>query len=149
LKAVKFVNDEQKNRILKKIESNLWILKHKTVGVLGLSFKPDTDDIRFSPSIDIIRALLLEGVKIKTFDPKAMSKAKKVLKGVTFCKDAYGVARAADCLVVMTEWSEFKELDFKKVKKLMKQRLIIDGRNIYDPNDMKEAGFKYIGVGRR
>jgi len=87
---------------------------------------------------------------VKTYDPAAMSKAKKVLKGrATFCKNAYEAARGSDCLVLATEWNEFKELDFKRIKKLMKQPVIVDGRNIYDPSEMKKMGFKYAGMGRR
>jgi len=149
LKAVKAINEEQKRALLKKIESNLWILRNKVVAVMGLSFKPDTDDIRFAPAIDIINALLEENVKVRVYDPKAMEGARKVLKKVSYCKDPYSAVKGADCMVIMTEWSEFKELDFKRVKKLLRQNLIIDGRNIYDPKKMKDLGFKYVGVGRK
>lgn len=149
LRAVRHINTEQRKNILKKIESKLWIPKGKVIAVLGLSFKPNTDDIRFSPSIDIVKLLVSEGVKVQAFDPHAMKKARDVLKkGVTFCKDSYSAAKGADCLVIMTEWSEFRELDFKRIKRLMKQPLIVDGRNIYDPKKMKRLGFKYIGMGR-
>jgi len=149
LKAVRDINKGQKEALLKKVEESLWILKNKTVAILGLSFKPDTDDIRFAPSLDIIAALLAEKVKIKVYDPQAIEKAKKVLKNVTFCKDPYSAVKNADCLVIMTEWDEFKRLDLKKVKKLMKQAIIVDGRNIYDPNKMRNLGFKYKGIGRK
>lgn len=148
LEEVEKINDRQKALLLKKIEDNIWNLENKSVGILGLSFKPNTDDIRFAPAIDIIRALKEEGVKVKVFDPQAMDKAKKVLSGVRFCKDPYSTARESDCLVIATEWNEFKELDFKRIKKLLKQPLIIDGRNIYDPKKMRKMGFKYIGMGR-
>ncbi len=149
LKAVKLINEQQKEFFLGKIKDNLWIIKDKTIGVLGLSFKPNTDDIRNAPSIDIIRSLQQEGARIKVYDPQAMVKAKNVLSNVVFCKDAYAVSRASDCLLVVTEWDEFKELDFAKVKRLLKRPLIIDGRNIYDPAQMEKLGFKYIGMGRR
>ncbi len=149
LKEVQRVNKYQKRSVIKKIEELLWNLPKKTVGVLGLSFKPGTDDLREAPSIEIIEMLLKEGVRVKAFDPVAMVKAKELLgKGVTFCKDAHQVAKDSDCLLVVTEWNEFKELDFKKIKKLMRQPIIIDGRNIYDPKEMKKLGFKYIGIGR-
>lgn len=148
LKEAEKINEGQKKLLVKKIEDNLWIVKGKTLGILGLSFKPDTDDIRFAPSLDIIQTLLSEGARVKVFDPQAMDKARKVLEGVKFCKDAYEAAKAADCLVIITEWNEFKELDFKRVKKLMRQPLIIDGRNIYEPSLMKKLGFKYVGMGR-
>lgn len=149
LKEVQRVNKHQKRAVIKRIEELLWNLPKKTVGVLGLSFKPGTDDLRESPALEIIGMLQNEGVHIKVFDPVAMDKAKDVIgKGVKFCKDAYEVAKDSDCLLVVTEWNEFKELDFKRIKKLMRQAIIIDGRNIYDPVEMKKLGFKYIGIGR-
>ncbi|MBL7071889.1 MAG: UDP-glucose/GDP-mannose dehydrogenase family protein [Candidatus Omnitrophica bacterium] len=149
LRAVKKINDQQKILFVKKIEEALWILNGKTVTVLGLSFKPGTDDIRYAPAIDIINMLKKEGVKIKTFDPKAMVKAKKVLSGVTFCNDAYSAVKNSDCLAIVTEWNEFKNLDLKRVKKLMREPVIVDGRNIYSPDRVKKAGFKYVGMGRK
>lgn len=148
LNEVKRINEFQKLNFIKKIEESIWNLKDKTISVLGLAFKPDTDDMRFAPSVDIIRALQSGGAKIKAFDPEAMARARQVLKGVKFCKNAYEAAASSDCLVIITEWREFKELDFKKIKKLLKQPLIIDGRNIYDPEKMKSLGFKYISIGR-
>lgn len=150
LKEVQRVNDGQKRVLIKKIEGLVWNLSKKTIGILGLSFKPDTDDIRYAPSLDIISMLRKEGARIKVYDPEAMDKVKKGLKGdVEFCKDAYAVSKDSDCLVIVTEWNEFKELDFKKIKRLMKQPIIVDGRNIYDPKEMKKLGFKYAGIGRR
>lgn len=148
LKAIKDINEEQGEVIIKKIKDALWIIKDKTIAVLGLSFKPNTDDLRNAPSLGIIRALQAEGAKVKVYDPAAMPKAKDILKGVKFCKDAYGVCCGSDCLLVVTEWDEFKELDFSKVKKLLKRPLIIDGRNIYAPKMMKKLGFRYVGIGR-
>ncbi|MDD5166480.1 MAG: UDP-glucose/GDP-mannose dehydrogenase family protein, partial [Candidatus Omnitrophica bacterium] len=148
LRAVKDVNSQQKESMLKKIREALWIIKNKNIGVLGLSFKPNTDDIRNAPALEIIRALQAEGAKIKAYDPSAMKKAKELLDSVTFCKDSYSACRGSDCLLVLTEWDEFKELDFLKVKKLLKRPLIIDGRNIYEPATLKKMGFTYICVGR-
>lgn len=149
LKEVQKVNRAQKRSVIKKIEELLWNLPKKTAGVLGLSFKPGTDDLRESPSLEIIEMLLKEGVHIKVYDPVAMGKARTVLgKGVRFCKDAYQAAKDSDCLLIATEWNEFKEIDFKKIKKIMRQPVLIDGRNIYDPKEMKRLGFKYIGIGR-
>ena len=147
LKAVRNTNQEQKVFVLQKIKDVLWIIRDKTVAVLGLAFKPNTDDLRNSPSIDLINALILEGAKIKVYDPFAMEKARKILKNVVFCKDAYQAARGADCLILATEWNEFKELDFIKLKKKLKRALIVDGRNIYDPKLLRALGFTYIGVG--
>jgi len=149
LKEAQKVNNHQKRSVIKRIEGLLWNLPKKTVGVLGLSFKPGTDDLREAPSLEIIEMLRNEGVHVKAFDPVAMGKAKGILgNDVKFCKDAYEVAKDSDCLLIVTEWNEFKELDFKKIKKLMRQPIIIDGRNIYDPKEMKKLGFKYVGIGR-
>jgi len=148
LRAVKKVNDHQKILFVKKIEEALWILSGKTVTILGLSFKPNTDDMRYAPSIDIINTLKNEGVRIKVFDPKAMKKAKNILTGITFCKDAYTACKDSDCLAIVTDWNEFKDMDLKRAKNLMKQPIIVDGRNIYNPNTVRKLGFKYIGMGR-
>lgn len=147
LKSVKNINAEQKSFILKKIKDSLWIIKDKTISVLGLSFKPDTDDIRNAPSLDIIKALKAEGARIRVYDPQAMKKTKEILEGVVFCKDPYEACKGSDCLLIVTEWNEFKELDFAKVKKLLKRPFIIDGRNIYEPKSLEKLGFTYIGVG--
>jgi len=148
LKEVKAINAHQKTIFLNKIKDALWIIKGKTIGILGLSFKPNTDDIRNAPSIDIINALASEGAKLKIYDPCAMEKTKKMLGEANFCKDPYDVCRQSDCLLIITEWDEFKELDFSKIKKLLKRPLIIDGRNIYEPQSLKKLGFTYIGIGR-
>jgi UDPglucose 6-dehydrogenase len=148
LRAVKKVNDYQKIHFVKKIEEALWILNGKTVAVWGLAFKPNTDDMRYAPSIDIINLLKNEGVKVKVFDPKAMKKARKVLKGVTFCKNAYEAAKNSHCIAVVTEWDEFKGINLRRVKKSMKEPVIVDGRNIYDPEAVRKLGFKYVGMGR-
>jgi len=150
LKEVERVNDEQKLNAVKKIESLIWNLSNKTVSVLGLSFKPDTDDIRYAPALDIIAMLRKEGVKIRVYDPIAMPKSRAILgASVKFCKDPYEAVKGSDCLFIATEWNEFKRLDFKKIKKAMRQPVIVDGRNIYDPEEVKALGFRYIGMGRR
>jgi len=148
LKAVKDINEEQKDFILQKIKDTLWIIKDKTIGLLGLSFKPNTDDLRNAPSLGIINALLMEGAHLRAYDPQAMNKVKGIPDKVKFCKDPYEACLGSDCLLIVTEWDEFKELDFLKVKKLLKRPLIIDGRNIYEPGSLKKLGFTYIGVGR-
>ncbi len=148
LKAVKNTNEEQKRFVLQKIKDELWIIKDKTIAVAGLAFKPNTDDLRNSPSIDLVNALIQEGAKVRVYDPKAMNKAKELLRKVVFCDDLYQAAKAADCLIVATEWNEFKELDFIRLKKTLKRPLVIDARNIYEPKLLKELGFTYIGVGR-
>lgn len=148
LKAVREINSFQRKDIVKKIKDCLWILKDKQIGVLGLSFKPNTDDLRSAPAIDIIKQLQAEGAKIKAFDPQSMEKAKEILGGVRFCKDAYQTATGADCLVIATEWNEFKELDLLRIKHCMHQPVMVDARNIYQPEKLKKMGFQYVGVGR-
>jgi len=148
LKAVQKVNEEQKRAVARKVKEALWVLKDKVIGVLGLSFKPDTDDMRLAPSIDIIKALQSDGARIKAFDPAAMANAKKLLRGVRFCKNAYSAAEGCDCVLVLTEWDEFRDLDLGKLKRLMKIPVIIDGRNIFKPEQMKKLGFVYKGIGR-
>lgn len=148
LKATARTNAQQRQRLVMRIQQLLRNLKNKRVAVLGLSFKPDTDDLRDAPSIDIIRSLVQEGASIRAFDPKAMGHATGALRGVKFCKDAYDAVRGADCLVVVTEWNEFKELDFARVKKLMRQPVVVDGRNIYSPEALRRLGFRYLGIGR-
>ena len=148
LKVVEKINRHQRERVIKKLQDVLWILNNKTVGILGLSFKPDTDDIREAPSIYIINELQKEGVKIKAYDPAAMENAKKVLSGITYCRDVYETADGSDALMILTEWKQFRELDLAEIKKRMKTPVIIDGRNVYDPAAVKRLGFTYMSVGR-
>ena len=149
LKAVQEINNAQRKHFIKKIEKYLWIVKGKTIGVLGLAFKPNTDDMRFAPSIDIITELQREGAKIKAYDPQAVEKAKNILDEVVYCNNPYDAARDADALVIITEWDEFRNLDLKKIKSVMKHPFIIDGRNIHNPEDLKKEGFMYISIGRK
>ena len=149
LKATQDINYNQRKHFVKKVEKALWVVKNKTIGVLGLAFKPNTDDMRFAPSIDIIHELQKEGAKIKAYDPEAMERAKEILRDVEYCENPYDAAENSDALLILTEWGEFKEMDLKKIKTLMRHHLIIDGRNIYNPNEMKKEGFNYISIGRR
>jgi len=126
----------------------LWIVKGKTIGILGLAFKPNTDDIRFAPAIEIIKELLKEGAQVKAYDPKAMERTKKELSEVLYCRDPYEVAMEADGLVICTEWEEFKSLDLEKIKACMRRPFILDGRNIYDKDKLLSLGFEYKGIGR-
>lgn len=149
LKAVKRINEDQRLLVVRKVEEQLWNLKDKKVGILGLAFKPDTDDMRFAPSIEVIEALRRAGATIQAFDPQAMPEAKSMMNGISFAKDAYGCAKGCDCLVVMTEWNEFKELDLSRLKRLMRQPVVVDGRNLYDPATLRRLGFRYVGMGRQ
>lgn len=149
LRETERINSEQKRLFIKKIEDSLWIIKDKVIGVLGLSFKPGTDDLRNAPALEIVNALIAEGAQIKVFDPQAMEKAKEFFGArVKFSKNVYELAAGCDCLVIATEWDEFKEMDLARIKKLMKQPLIIDGRNIFEPIEMEKIGIKYLSIGR-
>jgi UDPglucose 6-dehydrogenase len=148
LKEVEKINEGQKQVFLKKLEDTIWNINSKTIAVLGLAFKPNTDDMRFAPSVDIIGYLQEQGAKIRAYDPHSMERAKEVLKDVTYGKDAYDTCKDADCAIVLTEWDDFKKLDLERVKKLLRQPIIVDGRNIYDPAKMAGLGFKYVSMGR-
>ena len=148
LEAVIKVNDEQRKRMINKILNKVGDLKGKTIGMLGLSFKPNTNDIRESSSIAIIQGLLAMGAKVKAFDPGAMEETKAVLPEIGYGKDAYDVAEGADALVLATEWNQFRRLDLQRIKRLLKNPVFIDLRNVYDPEQMKRLGFNYCGVGR-
>jgi UDPglucose 6-dehydrogenase len=148
LKEVQRINTEQIQRFLKKIHEALWIVQDKTIAVLGLAFKPNTDDMRLAPSLDIIGPLQKEGARIRAYDPKAMEKAKEWLSNVEFCDSAYAAASGADALVLCTEWDEFRKLDLEKLRSVMAQPIVIDGRNVFDPKRMAELAFVYKSVGR-
>jgi UDPglucose 6-dehydrogenase len=149
LKDVEEINQQAMFGIVKKAKSLLGgKVEGKTIGILGLSFKPNTDDMRDAPSIVVINDLLREGAKVKVYDPIAMNNARRILKNVEFQQDAYSVARDADILIVMTEWNEFRQLDLVRIKELMENPILLDGRNVYDPHKLREMGFTYIGVGR-
>ncbi|HDL64677.1 MAG TPA: UDP-glucose/GDP-mannose dehydrogenase family protein [Proteobacteria bacterium] len=148
LKEVENINEFQSEYFFNKIKETLWILEDKTIAILGLAFKPNTDDMRNAPAEKIITRLLAEGAKIKAFDPKSMEKAKETLPEIEYCDNPYQAAEGADALVIITEWNEFKEMDLGRIKDLLNQPIILDGRNIYDPAKMEELGFIYKSVGR-
>lgn len=146
--AVVEANDKQRQAMIPKIEKLVEDLNGKNIGVLGLSFKPETDDMRESPAIDIIKEMQKKGAKIKAYDPVAMDEAKHELPDIEFAKNEYDAITNADALVIITEWNQFRALDMQKVKELLKYPKIADLRNIYEPKDMRELGFEYVGVGR-
>jgi UDPglucose 6-dehydrogenase len=149
LKEVETVNKQAMVSIAQKAKKLLdGDVSEKTIGILGLSFKPDTDDMREAPSLTVIEKLLKDNAKIKVYDPVAMENASRLVKGITFSQNPYDVATQADLLIVMTEWDEFKQLNLEKIKNSMKHAILLDGRNIYDPTMMEELGFVYQGVGR-
>jgi UDPglucose 6-dehydrogenase len=148
LKAVMDINDTQASLLIDKLHDIVGPLRDRTIGVLGLSFKPNTDDMREAPSLRLISVLLKRGAVVKAYDPAAMTRAAALLPDVSMQGDPYQVARDADALIIATEWNEFRQLDLGAVKRAMKRPVVLDGRNIYDADEMKELGFVYRGVGR-
>jgi UDPglucose 6-dehydrogenase len=148
LREVQRINGEARDLFLKKVERELWIVKGKRIAALGLSFKPDTDDVRESVALKVVKALLERGADVRAYDPQAMERAKEELPGLRTARTAYEAARGADCALLLTEWKEFRELDLAKLKKVMAHPTVIDGRDLFDPEKMKEAGFTYRSVGR-
>lgn len=149
LKAVVSANERQRELMVGKIKRLVGDLRGKVIGILGLAFKQNTDDIRESASIDIIKLLLKEGAKIKCFDPLAMDNTKKILPDITYCENEYKVTEGSDCLVIATEWNQFRNLDLLKIKELLKCPILLDLRNLYEPEKVKKLGFIYEGVGRK
>jgi UDPglucose 6-dehydrogenase len=149
LNDVMDVNYDRRKLVAKQVEKLLdGNLKGKTVGMLGLAFKPNTDDMRDAPAIDISNALIAAGAKVRAYDPVARETAAPLVPAVEICDDVYEMANGCDALVVVTEWNEFKQLDLEKVKGLLKSPVIYDGRNIYDPALMRQIGFTYQAIGR-
>jgi UDPglucose 6-dehydrogenase len=148
LHAVSHVNYDQRKRLIQKLRHILGGFRGKTVGLWGLAFKPNTDDMRDAPSISLIHMLEHEGASVRAYDPEAQGNAQGLFEDVVFCDDPYQVADGADGLILVTEWNEFKQLDMARVRSLMRQAVLVDGRNIYDPARMAEMGFVYRGMGR-
>jgi UDPglucose 6-dehydrogenase len=153
LKEAEKINLRRSELFLEKIKKALWILKDKKVAILGLSFKPQTDDIREAPSIKVVRKLLEEGSELRLYDPKAMENMRKIFPEkppqISYAKSSSEAVKGANALLIITEWEEFKKLDLKKVKKLMANPIIIDGRNIFEPSQLKNLGFEYFPTGRK
>jgi len=148
LKEVQKINAQQMERFLKKITDTLWVLKDKKIGVLGLAFKQNTDDVRMSPAIELCQRLQKEGASLRVHDPKGMDKAKSLLKNVEYIEDMNAVAEGCDALVVATEWDEFKKLDLERARKALTHPIMFDGRNLFDPEEMEKLGWIYKSVGR-
>jgi len=150
LDEVMRINEEQRHRFLRKVRSALWTLRGKRIGILGLAFKGGTDDIRESPAVLLAQSLLQEGCQIAAYDPAAMGRAREILNSnVDFVNSAYEAAAGADALLILTEWEEFGGLDLKRLYKELKYPIVIDGRNLYDPEIMAQRGFTYYSVGRQ
>ncbi len=148
LKEVREINREQRMLVIRKAKNLLWNLKGKEIAVLGLAFKPETDDVREAPSIDIIKMLLKEGAVVRCYDPQANGNMQKIFPDISYCEDSYRAAENSYLLIFLTQWEEFKNLDFKRIKKLMKIPHIIDGRNFLNGKKLKDMGFIYRCIGR-
>jgi len=148
LKEVQRINADQMERFVKKITDTLWVLKDKKIGVLGLAFKQNTDDVRSSPAIDLCQRLIKDGATLRVHDPKAMDKTKSILPNVNYIDDMNAVAEGCDALIVATEWDEFKKLDLARAKKSLTHPILFDGRNLFDPAEMEKLGWIYKSVGR-
>ena len=149
LREAEKINHRRIDRFVEKIRRALWVIKGKQIGVLGLAFKPNTDDVRFAPAIDLIHQLLTNGARVRAFDPEAMDKARGILPQIEYGKTPYDAAEGSEALLIATEWPEFRKLDWHKVRDSMSRPLILDGRNLLVPAEMKALGFEYYSLGRR
>jgi UDPglucose 6-dehydrogenase len=148
LREVEKINKRRIDQFVEKMRSALWVVRGKRVGVLGLAFKPNTDDVRFAPAIDLVNQLLLEGARVRAYDPEAMEKARAILPQIEYAKTPYEAAEGAEALLIATEWDEFRKLDWDKIQAVMARPLIVDGRNLLSPGEMKGRGFEYRSFGR-
>jgi UDPglucose 6-dehydrogenase len=146
--AVIEVNQRQAREMVTKIRKLVGPLKGKSIAVLGLAFKPETDDMREAPAVGLIRNLLEDGAKVTAYDPAAKTEAMKLLPDIVYAEDEYAAVKGADALVFVTEWNQFRALDLIRIRDLMNTPKVADLRNIYEPEDMREIGFEYVGVGR-
>ena len=148
LQAVMDINHDARQRFIGKVETMLGDLNGKVIGILGLAFKPNTDDMREAPAVEIIQTLTAKGAHVKAYDPVAMDRAAEEMPEVTYCATAYDAAKDSDALLIVTEWNEFKQLNWEKLHRFMRQPIVVDGRNLYDPAELAARGFSYWGVGR-
>jgi UDPglucose 6-dehydrogenase len=148
LREAERINKGRIDRFVEKLRGALWVVRGKQLGVLGLAFKPNTDDIRFAPAIDLVQRLLAEGAKVRAYDPEAMERARAVLPQIEYAKSPYEAAEDAEALLIATEWDEFRKLDWERIRGAMARPLIVDGRNLLSPREMKSQGFEYRSFGR-
>jgi UDPglucose 6-dehydrogenase len=148
LREAERINKGRIDRFVEKLRGALWVVRGKQLGVLGLAFKPNTDDIRFAPAIDLVQRLLAEGAKVRAYDPEAMERARAVLPQIDYVKSPYEAAEDAEALLIATEWDEFRKLDWERIRGAMARPLIVDGRNLLSPREMKSQGFEYRSFGR-
>ncbi len=148
LKEAEKINQRRIDHFIEKIRRELWVVRGKTVAVWGLAFKPNTDDVRFAPSIELVKSLVNEGATVRAYDPEAMEKAKAMLPDITYCSDPYQAAEGADAIVIVTEWDEFRQADWDRLRSIVERPLVVDGRNMLDATELTRHGFHYVGVGR-
>ncbi len=148
LKEVEKINQRRVEHFVEKVRNELWVMRGKKIAVWGLAFKPNTDDVRFAPSIALVNSLLNEGADVRAYDPEAMEKAKSVLPNITYCSDPYQAAEGADAIVIVTEWDEFRQVDWNRLLSTVEHPLVIDGRNMFCPEAISCHGFRYISIGR-
>jgi len=148
LREVEKINQRRVEHFIEKIRKELWVVRGKKIAVWGLAFKPNTDDIRFAPSITLVTGLLAEGAAVRAYDPEAAEKARAVLPEVTYCTDPYRAAAGADAILIVTEWDEFRHMDWNRLLSIVEQPLVIDGRNVFTPEEISQHGFRYISIGR-
>jgi UDPglucose 6-dehydrogenase len=148
LKEVEKINQRRVEHFLEKIRKELWVVRGKKIAIWGLAFKPNTDDVRFAPSIALVKSLVDEGAQVKAYDPEAMGKAKSALPNITYCSNPYEAAEGADAIVIVTEWDEFGQLDWDRLLATVEQPLIVDGRNVFAPEEISRKGFRYVSIGR-
>jgi UDPglucose 6-dehydrogenase len=148
LKEVEKINQRRIHEFVEKVRKELWVVRGKKIAVWGLAFKPNTDDVRFAPSIALGRALLDEGAIVSAYDPQATEKASAVLPNITYCANPYEAAIGADAVLIVTEWEEFRAIDWHRLATVVERQLIIDGRNVFEPTEITRHGFQYISIGR-
>ncbi len=149
LREVEDINKHRIDRMLEKVRKELWVLRGRKIAVFGLAFKPNTDDVRFAPAIELLRLLVREGATVSAYDPQATEKARAVLPDIQYCSSPYEAAQDADAIIVATEWEEFSRLDWNEIKDVLARPLIVDGRNMFTPAEMAARGFQYISTGRQ
>jgi UDPglucose 6-dehydrogenase len=148
LREVEKINQRRVEHFIEKIRKELWVVRGKKIAVWGLAFKPNTDDVRFAPSLSLVKTLMDEGALVHAYDPEAMEKSKAVIPNITYCADAYQTASGADAILILTEWDEFRQMDWNRVLSAVEQPLVIDGRNIFSPEEITQHGFRYVSIGR-
>lgn len=149
LKEVEKINLRRADQVVSKLKKEMWVLSGKTVALWGIAFKPNTDDVRFAPSFSIIRRLLSERVTVRAYDPEAMEKAKAEIPDITYCADMYDAANGADAVLVLTEWDQFRQVNWERVREVVRRPLLLDGRNMFAADEVAKNGFVYIGIGKK